>query len=300
MQILHSPICGGKRLKGIVAKNSADQPLVTVITAVFNGVKDLETTILSVLNQSYANVEYIVIDGGSTDGTLDLLRKYENSIDYWLSEPDSGVYDAFNKACRLITGEWAVFIGAGDMLYDESVLTLISEAVQRVDINTEIVYGNVCITNGASRLMTMQNREWSQMQDKWLGARPWLPHHQGVFHRKRILSTKAVFDINYKIAADSKLLYSSIARAKPVFVDVTVAAASVGGISTNPQYTMNFMNEVNRINREFGFINYRRQSWSYVKCILKSIIYRLFGDSGSKQCIDMYRWLTGREKIWRN
>jgi glycosyltransferase involved in cell wall biosynthesis len=299
MQADYETKSGGKRLRGIVAQNSAGQPLITVITVVFNGAKDLEPTIFSVLNQSYANVEYIVIDGGSTDGTLDLLRKYENSIDYWLSEPDRGVYDAFNKACRLITGEWTVFLGAGDMLYDTGVLALISEAVQVVGVKTEIVYGNVCLTNSANRLVTMRNQPWSQMQGKWWCGRPWLPHHQGVFHRKQILSTETPFDISYRIAADSKLLYSSIKRTQPVSVDVNVAIAPVGGISTNPKYSMAEINEVIRINREFGFTNYHQQLWCYLKCVSKNVIYRLVGDAVTKLCIDKYRWLTGRERIWK-
>jgi hypothetical protein len=137
------------------------------------------------------------------------------------------------------------------------------------------------------------------MQDKWLGARPWLPHHQGVFHRKRIFSTETPFDISYRIAADSKLLYSSITRAQPVFVDVIVAVAPVGGISTDPKYSMAGINEVVRINREFGFTNYRQQIWCYLKCVSKSVIYRIVGDNVTKLCIDRYRWLTGRESIWK-
>src|ERR1035441_4022044 len=97
--------CGGKRMSGILPESGADHPLFTVVTAVFNGAETLETTIQSVLCQTYKNVEYIIIDGGSTDGTLDIIRKYEHGIDFWLSEPDKGVYDAFNKA--------TVPIGAG-------------------------------------------------------------------------------------------------------------------------------------------------------------------------------------------
>lgn len=292
--------CGGKRLKGIIADGTEGQPLITVITVVFNGAKDLEPTILSVLNQSYANVEYIVIDGGSTDGTLDLLRKYENSIDFWLSEPDSGVYDAFNKACHLITGEWTIFLGAGDVFHNTKVLSLISEVMHGVSIDTEIIYGKVCHTSGGTLPVETFNWPWSQMRNRWRNGRPMLPHHQGVFHRKHVLSIQAPFDTSYRIAADSKLLYCSIRRAQPVFADAIVTIALLGGISTDPKYFMAAANEVIRVNREFGFTNYRQQLWCYLKAVSKSAIYKLGGDAICKLCVDNYRWLTGRERMWRN
>ena len=127
---------GGKRLGAV---SVLKRPLFTVVTAVFNGSERLESTILSVLSQKCDDVEHVIIDGGSTDGTIQTLRKYNNSVDYWLSEPDQGVYDAFNKACRLIRGRWTIFLGAGDQFYDANVLTSMSEVVQDVCLETEIV-----------------------------------------------------------------------------------------------------------------------------------------------------------------
>ncbi len=81
-------------------------PLITVITVVYNGEKYLEETIQSVINQTYPNVEYIIIDGGSTDETIDIIKKYEDKIDLWISEKDEGIYDAMNKGIYLATGQW--------------------------------------------------------------------------------------------------------------------------------------------------------------------------------------------------
>ncbi len=92
-------------------------PLITVITVVYNGAKYLEDTIKSVINQTYPNVEYIIIDGGSTDGTIDIIKKYEDYIDYWVSEPDRGIYDAMNKGWSLANDDSRIlFLGAGDMV----------------------------------------------------------------------------------------------------------------------------------------------------------------------------------------
>jgi glycosyltransferase involved in cell wall biosynthesis len=96
--------------------NTLPNPLVTVITVVFNGQKTLENTILSVITRTYDNIEYIIIDGGSTDGTLDIIQKYDHTIDYWVSEPDEGIYDAMNKAAGIALGDWIYFLGCDDLL----------------------------------------------------------------------------------------------------------------------------------------------------------------------------------------
>ncbi|HEX3386494.1 MAG TPA: glycosyltransferase, partial [Mucilaginibacter sp.] len=95
-------------------KTDINRPKVSIVTVVFNAADSLELTILSVINQSYPNTEFIIIDGGSTDGTVDLIKKYDKKINYWISEKDSGIYDAMNKALDVVSGDWVYFLGAGD------------------------------------------------------------------------------------------------------------------------------------------------------------------------------------------
>jgi glycosyltransferase involved in cell wall biosynthesis len=298
MQLDVASKCGGKRLNGESPQTSPRHPLFTVVTVVFNGVESLESTVHSVLNQRYSNLEYIIIDGGSTDGTLEIIRKYEQSIDYWVSEPDQGVYDAFNKACRLIAGEWTIFLGAGDMLYETETLALISETVQRVAVETEIVYGKVSVSNGTNTSSEISNRPWSQTRDEWQGGRPTLPHHQGIFHRKQLLSTQSPFDISYRIAADSKLFYASVKNAEPVFADIIVARSPLGGLSTEPKYYLANLHEINKVNNEFGFANYSHQLWFFLKSVSKYALYRVGGEKVAKYSVDAYRQLTGRKAKW--
>jgi glycosyltransferase involved in cell wall biosynthesis len=298
MQIDNASKCGGKRLITDATQSNLDGPLFSVVTVVFNGAKELESTILSVLSQSYRNVEYIIIDGGSTDGTLDILREYGQSIDYWVSEPDMGVYDGFNKACRLITGEWTIFLGAGDLLYDTGALALISKTISHVAVETELVYAKVCVTNGKNISGEILNWPWTQMRDRWQAGRPMVPHHQGIFHRKQLLSTESPFDISYRIAADSKLFYSSISKVAPVFVDVIVAKSPLGGLSTEPQYYLANLNEIIRINKEFSFTNHGHLLWFYLKSVSKYAIYKTGGEKLAKRCVDTYRQLTGRKPKW--
>ncbi len=127
----HIPLCateerrpeGGLRTLGYTKRNVSDKPLVSVITVAFNSALRLENTIRSVVNQTYDNVEYIVIDGGSTDGSLDIIREFGGCIDYWRSEPDRGIYDAMNKGLSAARGEWINFMNTGDAFYARESLT---------------------------------------------------------------------------------------------------------------------------------------------------------------------------------
>lgn len=291
--------CGGTRFTRSSLTNHPNPPLFALVTVVFNSAEALEATLLSILGQGYRNFEYIVIDGGSTDGTVDVLRKYEHCIDYWVSAPDKGVYDAFNKACKLLEGEWAIFLGAGDVLHDSGVLERVAETVSRVDAVTEIVYGKVCLTNEKNVPYENLNGPWEQMRGKWQGGRPLFPHHQGIFHRKRILAGENPFDTRYRIAADSKVFYSSARRVAPVFADVIITTSTLGGLSTDPKYFMVNVKEIARINRELGFANRSHELWFRSKSALKYALYKRVGERLAKRCVDMYRKLTGRKPKWR-
>ncbi len=105
---------GGLRTNSYFKTYNNQNPLITIITVVYNDEAYIEETILSVLNQSYGNIEYLIIDGGSTDQTVNIIKKYQNSIDYWVSEKDNGIYEAMNKGCRLATGDGLCFLNSGD------------------------------------------------------------------------------------------------------------------------------------------------------------------------------------------
>ena len=148
---------GGLRTKGYFKKSFNDNPLVSVITAVFNCHEYLEQTIQSVLNQTYDNVEYIVIDGGSTDGTIDIIRKYEQVIDYWVSEPDSGIAAAWNKGIVASTGDIIGLINSDDWYELNAVADVVRLLMQ--DRATGLIHGN--------------RRQWNELGTKVLGvARP--------------------------------------------------------------------------------------------------------------------------------
>lgn len=105
-------------------------PIISVVTVCYNAVTEIERTIQSVIGQSYPNIEYIIIDGGSKDGTVDLIRKYADKLAYWISEPDKGIYDAMNKGIAVSTGDWICFLNAGDWFAGTRVLAEVGQEAQ--------------------------------------------------------------------------------------------------------------------------------------------------------------------------
>jgi glycosyltransferase involved in cell wall biosynthesis len=167
-------------------------PKISIITVVYNGKKTLEETINSVLIQTYSNFEYILVDGGSTDGTLDILKKYDSKITKWISESDKGVYDAMNKAVRLCQGNWIYFLGADDVLCNKDVLQKVAAHLQKPK---QIIYGNVIFKNesriydGPFNAFKIATRNIS---------------HQSIFYPKDVFQ-KYKFNIRYRVFADYHL-----------------------------------------------------------------------------------------------
>lgn len=168
------------------------QPKISVVTVCYNAVNDIEKTILSVINQTYPNVEYLIIDGGSTDGTMDVVNRYKDKIDVIVSEPDKGIYDAMNKGIDKATGEWINFMNAGDCFYKDSVLESIKFAFKGDNVN--VIYGDIFLKNSNVVKKAEKLSVISHMM-------PFC--HQASFARLSL----AHFDISLKIAADYKLFY---------------------------------------------------------------------------------------------
>jgi glycosyltransferase involved in cell wall biosynthesis len=188
---------GGSRLHFDIKKSLTNNPLVTIITVVFNGEQLIEETILSVLNQSYKDVEYIVIDGGSNDGTLKILSRYNDKIDYWLSEPDRGIYDAMNKGIALARGEWINFMNCGDRFASADVLNFFLEKNYEADI----IFGDAIV----------QYQSFEATFKKVPLASMWrrIPFcHQASFTRANLMK-QWNFNLQYKLSSDFDFIYRS-------------------------------------------------------------------------------------------
>ncbi len=173
------------------AKIGKNPPLVTIVTVVYNGVKELGRTIQSIKNQTYPHIEYIVIDGNSNDGTVDIIKEYSDAISYWISEKDNGVYYAMNKAIDKSSGKWLNFMNAGDTFIDNNV---ISSFVANINEQTDIYYGSRFIQNGDTKTL----EETSKLV-KFYSMMPF--GHQSAFINAKLLK-RYNFNTSYQLSAD--------------------------------------------------------------------------------------------------
>ncbi|RMT93786.1 hypothetical protein ALP39_200013 [Pseudomonas marginalis pv. marginalis] len=200
---------------------SDELPLVSVVTVVFNDVDHLQRTIDSVTSQSYRNIEHIVIDGGSTDGTLAVIQQ-NPSISYWVSEKDGGIYDAMNKGVSVASGEWVNFMNSGDVFYRDSVISEIF-SVGGVSSN-DLVYGDVEIDYGPFTKI----RKAGVVESLKSGMQF---SHQSLFARRAVLELFK-FDLSYRTAADYNfVLLSWVSGFRFNHVELVVSSISAGGIS---------------------------------------------------------------------
>ena len=129
----------------------------SIITVTYNAALYLERTVLSVLSQSYPDIEYLIIDGQSTDGTVNIIRQYESGIAYWVSEPDKGLYDAMNKGLRRATGDYVWFLNAGDTLPSADLVQTIAQKIARRKHLPDVIYGDTAIVNNEGCVLGMRH-----------------------------------------------------------------------------------------------------------------------------------------------
>jgi glycosyltransferase involved in cell wall biosynthesis len=170
------------------------QPLVSIVTIVYNGEKHIEQTINSVLKQTYPNVEYIIIDGGSKDNTVSIIKKYEHRLAYWISEPDKGISDAFNKGLRQAKGEWIGIINADDWYEPNAVQKVIDAAA-----GNDIVFGDVQYwKNSAKSFIQISNIEYLEKEVSII--------HPAVFVKKEAYEKHGYYDTSLRCAMDYEML----------------------------------------------------------------------------------------------
>ena len=202
-------------------------PKISIVTVVYNAKCTIEETVLSVINQTYNNMEYIIIDGGSDDGTINEIRKYENKVSYWISEPDQGIYDAMNKGIHKATGEYIYFLGADDCLIDENIIAKVAGYLE--DDPVDVLSGRVWVANERFGIQT----EYSNVFDLGDIYRGYCIPHQGLFVKAGILK-KWLFDIKYKSSADRKMFYQLYFSPEVnfKFIEEKIAYYDDGGMSS--------------------------------------------------------------------
>lgn len=173
----------------------------SIVTINFNNQDGLHKTIENVVTQTFKDFEYIIIDGGSTDGSVEIIKKYKDKITYWVSEPDKGIYNAMNKGIEKASGDWIIFMNSGDIFANDNILSLVNSC--EVPLNTAVIYGDSFEGNAD------KNYKYQDAIPFW-ESRDYL-HHKGFCHQSSFtrteLAKKYLFDEHFKIAADYKMFY---------------------------------------------------------------------------------------------
>lgn len=219
-------------------KSQLGRPLVSIVTVVRNGELTLEQTIKSVIDQTYDNIEYIIIDGDSTDKTIDIIKKYQWAVK-WISEQDKGIYDAMNKGIEIASGDIIGIINSDDFYLERAVEKIVSEAVKY--LNSDIFYGNIIYNIPGRPLRIVRSKHPLRKSDFC-----YMPvMHPAVFIRRSCYRKYGAFDLRYRLSADHDLMLRLLAaKVEFHYLDETIAQMQACGASTE---NLEGMKEIRRI-----------------------------------------------------
>lgn len=264
---------------------------ISVVTIAYNAGDVIERTIRSVVAQTYDDMEYVLVDGGSNDGTLSIIKRYASRIDKWVSEPDSGIYEAMNKGVKMSSGEFCIFMNAGDMFFGDNVLKAVAPLLDR---RYSIIMGNQIVLSHEGRFLSY-SRHWEKFNKNKLFFDS--IHHQASFIRRADM-IEHPYDESYRMVSDWKLALDLIGSSpeKYIGIDVDVSLFFRDGISeTHYEYGRNERESIiplyfsqseqeenisafksykrlTNIGRYFNFI--QRVAYQTMKCLQLSCVVR--------------------------
>lgn len=253
-------------MPSIILKNN---PRVSIITVVFNGEKYIEKTIQSVLNQTYNNIEYIIVDGGSTDGTIGIIEKYAANI-RWITEPDKGIYDAMNKGISIASGDWLNFLNGDDYFFNNEVLSTVFNNDTLLP-ESSFVYGDsVNIAIGFQRYIKARALTKDSVR-KGLGT-----CHQAMFVKRSIAP---FYDINYKYKAEYNWvidILNEIPQQSIIQLEIPIVYYVLGGFS-EVGLMKNTGEFISITKRRFGWVQALKNFPVYVIIFLRHLKYKYIG-----------------------
>jgi putative colanic acid biosynthesis glycosyltransferase len=234
---------------------------ISIITVVLNAKDYLETTLNSIRGQSYDNVEIIIVDGLSKDGTLDVINKNQDVISNWISEKDEGLYYAMNKGLTLATGDYALFMNAGDEFCGTNVIKTIADNIK----DPETVYfGNTYIYNGNVNFI-------AEPLNKDSDTSQYLPHHQSIFYPKSFYKSH-IYDTSFRVCADGYYTYQACAEKKIQYLDLMIIRTFLDGFGISQYGTIKGMRKMIKERQDFEKKINTFASISKLKIIISHLI----------------------------
>ncbi len=222
---------------------------ISIVTVTYNSAKTVQSCIESVHKQTYPNIEHLVVDGLSSDNTVDVINNLPNRVSNLISEKDSGIYDAMNKGIRLATGDVIGTLNSDDTLYDDYVIEKVARIFEEYP-EVDCLHGNLIFVNEKDQVV----RKWKSNAFKpGLFAKSWTPAHPTLYCRKHIFDTYGFYKTDYKIAADVEFMLRifELGNVQPFFLDEVMVKMSIGGVSTSGvKSTLQITKEMQRAFKE--------------------------------------------------
>ena len=273
--------------------NDQPAPLISIIVAVFNGAKTLQQCIDSVSQQTYKNKELIIADGGSRDGTVDLIKSNNARINYWISESDKGIYNAWNKGLSQAKGEWICFLGADDYFWDVRVLDQVVSQLATISPKINVAYGKIMLLGSDDEKLYAIGKPWGAVKNhfKQLMSIP----HPGLMHRTSLFRKYGNFDEAFRIAGDYEFLLRELKSNDAMFMpNLITIGMRQGGVSSDPANAVEAMREIRMAQRMHGQ-HLPGPIWlaAMVRVYVRLFLWRLFGARAASKVLDFVRRLTG-------
>jgi GT2 family glycosyltransferase len=270
----------------------AAAPLISVIIATREAAATLPRCLDSLRRQAFRDFEVIVMDAASTDGTVALLQAAGDVVTAWRSEPDTGIYSAWNKALALARGEWFCALGGDDWLWDAQSLERLAPALRAAPPAQRIVYSRVRQVDTQGGLLAELGRPWEECRDAFRSY-ACLPH-PGLMHRRSLWTARG-FDERFRLAGDYEFLLRELKTGDAVYVPAVTAGQQFGGRTTSPEHFLAMYREIGEALRLHGLAPPRlRWAWFLSSAWLYRWLHALLGDRGARRLADLYRRATFR------
>lgn len=250
-------------------RGSDSAPRLSIIVATWNAVGALERCLKSIISQDFASWELLIPDAASTDGTAELIRKYEKHIAWWRSEPDQGIYDAWNKALPHARGEYVCFLGADDAWHSQVSLLTAFDVIDNREYDLVTARGHLIDRNG--NLLEAFGKPW----DYRAVMRRMTICHPGAFHRRNLFKRFGMFDSSYRICADYDFLLRLPAELRTLHIDAPMVDVSDFGISRDHRWLM--LRERYRAQASCPRIGRARAAFNYIDKLWRIPVAKALG-----------------------
>lgn len=273
--------------------------LFSIIIAAFNARNTIESCLNSVWLQKQKDYELIVIDGNSSDGTQEYLESVAAKIDYLVSEPDTGVYNAWNKAIKVASGEWICFVGADDEFASPLVLEQVASVLKSKVRDEKYVYGSINVVNQRGAILEQLGSPWQEVRDTFKSIH--CVPHTGSFHHRSMFESGG-FDESFKIAADYEFLLRYLKTGEAFFIeDLITLNMRVGGMSSRPENSFINLFENRRALQKHGLAGFfPSKIWigRFLRVCLRVFLARVLNKEKQAKLLDLGRKLLGKPPYW--